>query len=153
MALSEALLALAATAGSGLVSAATTDAWVSIKDGFAQIFGGGDGPQRAVIEGRLEATRTALEHAAPEQAEHVRTREEQTWQVRLTDLVEERPDVAPDLQRLVDVLASYTPGNATGERALAVGGNINNEASSGGVAAGVINGAVSTSNPQTPGRL
>lgn len=152
MALAETLLALAATAGTGLVSAATTDAWESTKAGFARIFSRDDPKRVPIIESRLEATRAAIGNAAPAEVEDVRRQEESLWTMRFTDLIEEYPEAVPTLRSIVDSLPDKGDGIATalGIGSLAVGGNMSNRASTGGVAAGVINGPISTSNPPMP---
>ena len=154
MALSEALLTLAATAGSGLVGAAMTDAWTSTKQRFASLISGDSERKLHVIEGRLDSTRDALAAADSDHLDQVRQQHELMWQVRFEDLLEEQPEVATALEQLLSMIRHEMGGStiSAGDGGLAVGGSLSNTATSGGVAAGVITGSVSTSNPQNPGR-
>ena len=143
------LLALAALAGQTLVAAATTDAWESAKRGFARLLGRGDQEREALAERRLDNTREELQGALESDREQARTRLEAVWQTRLIDLLEEHPDAASDLQVLIDRIQAELPArvvSASGH-GVAAGGNVNINASGGGVAAGTIQGNVSPSNP------
>lgn len=151
--LTEALIALAAAGGTGLVQAAATDAWATAKAGMARLLGRGRPQQVAVIEARLESSRAQLVTLAGHELEQVRQRQAQAWATRLEDLLEEDPDAAGPLRRLLDELAAAgVPGVVSAsDHGVAVGGNLSNTASGGGVAAAVIHGAVSTNrNPPLP---
>jgi hypothetical protein len=152
--LAEALIALASAGGTALAQAATTDAWQAAKAGFARLLGRGGDQQMQVIEGRLESTRTQLQSLSGQELAQVRDAQAAAWTIRLQDLLEESPDAAGTLQQLLDQLAAVgVPGTtAAGDHGVAVGGNLSNTATLGGVAAGVIHGGVATSgNPSRPG--
>jgi len=143
------LLALAALAGDTLVAAATTDVWEAAKRRFARLLGRGDQEREESAKRRLDDTRRQLQDVPEAEREQAQTRLASAWQTRLIDLLEEHPDVAPDLQVLVDQIQAELPArvvSASGH-GVAAGGNVNISASGGGVAAGTIQGNVSPSNP------
>lgn len=146
--LEEALAALAATGGSALVQAATTDAWEKAKSGFARLLGRGDKRRTEVIEGRLENTRAELVPLTGAGLTRAREVMAAEWTTRLRDTLEEDPDAAESLRVLLDELAT---SGVSADHSLITGGDVVNVATSGGVAAGVIHGSVSTSpNPPQP---
>jgi hypothetical protein len=151
--LAEALAALAAAGGTALVEAVTTDAWQKAKAGFARLLGRGDQRQMAVIEGRLESTRTELVPLTGAALAHAREARAAEWTTRLRDALEEDPASAELLRGLLGELAAAGVKVAaeTGSHSMVVGGNVSNVATSGGVAAGVVHGDVSTANPPRPG--
>ncbi|WP_167517382.1 hypothetical protein [Micromonospora orduensis] len=98
--LAETLSALAGAGGTALVGAVATDSWQLAKHGFAQLFGRGDQTRAAAVEGRLERTRSVVE-AVP-QDERVRLEQQAAWTARLEDLLSDHPEVAKELQALVE---------------------------------------------------
>jgi hypothetical protein len=149
--LEEALAALAATGGSALVQAATTDAWEKAKAGFARLLGRSDERRTEVIEGRLESTRAELVPLTGAELTRARDTQAAVWTTRLRDALEEDPDSAELLRSVLDELATSGVSVETGARGMAVGGDVVQVATSGGVTAGVINGSVTTSpNPPQP---
>jgi hypothetical protein len=152
--LEEALVALAAAGGTALVEAAATDAWTKAKERFAQLLGRGDQQRAVVVEGRLERTRAELlplTGAELEQAREVRATE---WATRLRDVLEEHPESAEELREVVEQLRAegVSVTASTGDHSVVVGRDSTTSATSGGVAAQVIHGSVSTSgNPSQPG--
>jgi hypothetical protein len=149
----EAMAALAAAGGTALVEAATTDAWQKAKVGFMQIFGRGDDSQAAATEGRLENTRNQLVHLTGTELERVRGARAAEWTTRLQDALEDNPDSAKTLQRiLAELAATGVPGSVEAKgRSVIVAGDMANVANLGGISAGAIHGDVSTSvNPPQP---
>ena len=63
--MAEALVALAALAGSTVVTAAVTDAWESARKGFARLLGRGDRAKTKLFEERLAETRDQLAALLP----------------------------------------------------------------------------------------
>ncbi|MGH3801534.1 MAG: hypothetical protein ACRDTD_15645 [Pseudonocardiaceae bacterium] len=104
--LTEALAALAASGGTALVAAAATDAWQSARAGFAQLFAHGEKRQE-LVQARLDQTATEVERAA--EPDVVRERLLPDWQVRLSDLLEERPELAADLRELTRRVQAQLP--------------------------------------------
>ncbi len=104
--LTEALAALAASGGTALVAAAATDAWQSTRAGFARLF---TQAQRSgeLIESRLDRTAAEVERAAEPDA--VRELLVPDWQVRLSDLLEEHPELAAELRELTSRVQSQLP--------------------------------------------
>src|SRR5215831_8486703 len=72
MPLAEALVALAALAGSTVVTAAVTDAWEGARKGFARLLGRGDPARTRLAEERLAETRDRLAGAAGADLERTR---------------------------------------------------------------------------------
>jgi hypothetical protein len=147
--LAETLMALAALAGNTVVAAATTDAWEAARRGFAQLLGRGDPGRTKVAEGRLAETRQQLIAAAGQDLEQVRAALVERWAGRLTDLLEEHPDVEADLRALVQQIQAATSDGmiSATDHAVAAGRDVNIGAVSGGVAAGVIHGNVTPPDP------
>lgn len=151
--LTEALIALAAAGGTSLVQAAATDAWAVAKAGVARLLGRGRPERVTVIEARLEDSRTQLASLTGSQLRQGQQVQAQAWATRLQDLLEEDPDAAAGLERLLQELASAgVPGAVTaGDHGVAVGGSMSVTATTGGAAAGVIHGGVNTGgNPSGP---
>jgi hypothetical protein len=140
------LAALAAMAGSALVQAMVTDGWGGIRHKVARLFGRGE-PDPA-IERRLDATRQQLDAASPAGLEAAQAALAAQWQTRFEDLLADHPDAEAELAALVEALKPVTA--AASDHAVAAGRDVNIAAGSGGVAAGVIHGDVSTG-PTRPG--
>ena len=104
--LTEALAALAASGGTALVAAAATDAWQSARAGFAGLLGRA-GWHQELVESRLDRTAAEVERAA--EPDVVRDRLLPDWQVRLSDLLEERPELAADLRELTSRVQAQLP--------------------------------------------
>lgn len=153
--LEESLTALAAACGGAVVQAAGTSLWTGFSNRVARLFGRGDDRTAQAILVRLDRTAAALGQAAADDTERLRTVEESSWRTRFQDLLDdlpegERDEVAAELRELVDS-AGRQGGVTAGNGGLAVGGNVNNRADNGSVAAGVINGGVSLGTPHQPG--
>ncbi|MGH3770263.1 MAG: hypothetical protein ACRDRW_02505 [Pseudonocardiaceae bacterium] len=104
--LTEALAALAASGGTALVAAAATDAWQSARAGFARLLTHGERRQE-LIESRLDQTAITVERAV--ERDVVRERLLPDWQVRLSDLLEERPELAAELRELISQVHAQLP--------------------------------------------
>lgn len=104
--LTEALAALAASGGTALVAAAATDTWQSARAGFARLFAHAQRSQE-LIESRLDRTAVEVERAA--EPDVVRELLVPDWQVRLSDLLEERPELAAELRELTSQVQAQLP--------------------------------------------
>lgn len=152
--MTEALAALAAAGGTAVVEAATTDAWQRAKAGLARLLGRGDERRTEVSLGRLDATRAELVPLTGGELQRAREVRAAEWTTRLRDVLEEDPDSAEDLRRLLDDLAAagVTVSATTGDHSVVAGGDVSNVANTGGVAAAVIHGNVTTAPyPPLPG--
>lgn len=151
--LPEALMALASLTGNTVVAAATTDAWEATKHKFAQLLGRGNPKQEQLAEQRLEETRQQLTRPEGADPEQTRTGLESQWTTRLTDLLEEDPDIEADLRALVEQIRAVLPATTASAagHSVAAGRDMKISASGGGVAAGVIHGNVAPPGPQGPG--
>ncbi|MEU0519915.1 hypothetical protein [Streptosporangium sp. NPDC006007] len=112
--LSEALTALAGAAGTGLVAAMTTDAWIEVKTRFGRLLGRGDSERQARQEARLERGRQELTSAAADQVEQVKAGQEAAWRTRFADLLEEEPERETQLRAVLDFIARRVPAVASG---------------------------------------
>jgi hypothetical protein len=101
MALPETLDSLAAAASNGLVDAAGTDAWETVKARFARLFGHADPRQVGVMEGRMEGTREDLQAVSGAELARVRAGHEAAWRARLTLLLEQHPELTEELRALL----------------------------------------------------
>ena len=149
----EALIALAALPGNTVVAAATTDAWEACRRGFARLLGRGDASKTELAEQRLAETHTQLTTAAGAELERARAAQEAQWVTRLTDLLEEDPGLAAELQSLVEEIQARLPAGvvSAADHSVAAGGDVNISAAGGGVAVGVIHGDVAPQGPAQPG--
>ncbi|MFF5248175.1 hypothetical protein ACFY3V_28145 [Streptosporangium sp. NPDC000095] len=112
--LNEALAALAAAAGTGLVTAMTTDAWTEVKTRFGKLLGRGDAEREARQELRLERSRQELTSAAADQMEQAKAAQEAAWRTRFADLLEEEPEREAQFREVLDFLAEKVPVAASG---------------------------------------
>jgi len=94
------LVELATSGANTLVGAAATTGWNTVRDGFVQLFAKDDAARRKVIEARLDAVPGGDE------------REVGTWTIRLTDLLQEQPQLADELRALI-TLAAQSGGPAS----------------------------------------
>jgi hypothetical protein len=137
--LAEALTALAAAGGTAVVQAAGKDAWTGFRSRAAKWFAHGDTEQERVTLERLDRTAAALEAADPRVLERVRVGQQASWQtlfeISLEGLDGEQQQRAED--ELRDLLDSFTGGQAAavGQDAVAVAGNVDIHAETGGAAA------------------
>lgn len=152
--LEEVLVALATAGGTALVEAAATDAWAKTKERVARLLGRGDEQRAGVVEARLERTRTELMPLTGVELERAREVRAAEWATRLQDVLEEHPESADELRDVLEELraAGINVAADTGSHSVVIGGDSTTIATSGGVAAQVIHGSVSTSpNPPQPG--
>lgn len=105
---------LLAAAASALVGAMATDAWEWAKTSFARLFGGDDPARAEAVERRLEESRVELEGLSGQELVQARSRLEAAWQARLSDLVEEVPDVGTRIETLVKEVAARVPQTTIG---------------------------------------
>ncbi|MFF4444362.1 hypothetical protein [Streptomyces sp. NPDC001502] len=114
--LDEAMVALAASVGSGVVQAAGTDAWLALRNRLARLFGRGDRRQETVQLERLDRTAAELTAAGqdgsgPEgDGNEERARHGAAWRTRTEDLLEqlepdERAAAVTELRALLDEAA------------------------------------------------
>ncbi|MER6001409.1 hypothetical protein ABT120_22780 [Nonomuraea angiospora] len=127
--LSEALAALAAAGGTALVSAMTTDAWTSAKQGFARLLSRGKHDRQEIAEQRLERSRQELVGSTGAELDRIRSEQEAAWRVRLSDLLEDDPAAEAELRVLVATLG--TSASASGPRSISIGNDNTGIASSG----------------------
>ena len=142
--LAETLTALAALAGNTVVTAAATDAWEAARRGFARLLGRGDPQREQLAEQRLDETREQLTGAQGQDLEQACAALAGRWATRLADLLEEDPGAETDLRDLVQQIQLALPAGivSAADHAVAAGRDVNIDATSGGIAAGVIHGNV-----------
>ncbi len=104
--LTEALAALAASGGTALMAAAATDVWQFARAGIARLFTRGERRQEW-IESKLDQTAAEVERAT--EPDVVRERLVPDWQVRLSELLEERPELAAELGELTSQVQAQLP--------------------------------------------
>lgn len=128
--LDEAMVALAASVGSGVVQAAGTDAWQVMRSRLARVFGRGDRQQEAVQLERLDRTAAELTAAGQDADAPVgnepaangseeRVRHGAAWRTRTEDLLEqldpdERAAVAAEFRALLAAAAAAAARPAAG---------------------------------------
>lgn len=105
--LSEALAALAASGGTALVGAMATDAWQVARDGVSRLLGHVGTDRRAALEAQLDANVALVERAhEPDQARQALA---PVWQLQLTQLLEERPELETALRDLTTRVQEALP--------------------------------------------
>lgn len=110
--LTEALAALAAAAGTALVSAMTEDVWHQVKTRCARLLGRDDGQAEQRQAERLEHDRAAV--LAADDRQDVARQVAAAWATRIGDLLDERPDQEPAVRALVAFIAERVPAAAAG---------------------------------------
>ena len=134
--LTEALTALAAAGGMAVVQAAGEDAWAGFRARVAKWFAQGDTEREQVALERLARTAAALEVAGPGEVERVRAGQEASWQTMFELLLEGLDD--EEQQRAADELRDLLADGraaAVGQGAVAVAGDVDIHAKTGGAAA------------------
>lgn len=94
--------ALAEAGVSALLKAAATDAWESVRTGFARPFERRDRRSGELIRGRLDDVAATLEKTECADRDRVNRDLLSAWRTRLSDLLEEYPAAASDLRTLVE---------------------------------------------------
>jgi hypothetical protein len=137
--LAEALTGLAAAGGTAVVQAAGKDAWAGCRGRVARWFARGDSRREQAALERLDRTAAELEAAGPGEVERVRAGQEASWQTSFETLlegldVEEQQRAADELR---DLLADFAGRRAAavGPGAVAVAGDVDIHAETGGAAA------------------
>jgi hypothetical protein len=102
--LAEALIALAASAGSRLVTAMVDDGWAEVKTRVARLLGRGDPAEEERQEGRLERAREEVVAGTGEDLDRVRQHQSAAWSTRFADLLEENPHAEMSLRELDEFL-------------------------------------------------
>ncbi|WP_030273717.1 hypothetical protein [Streptomyces sp. NRRL B-24484] len=152
--LEQALVALAASGGTALVTAAGTDTWNGLRQAVARWFGRGDVQREQAELERLDQTAAALETTETAGAEAARIRQEASWQARIEAALENLagPERDQAAEQLRDLLAQHAPqgGVLAAPGGIAVGGNMEVHAEKGSIAAGVLYGGAHLTNPQMP---
>jgi hypothetical protein len=153
MRLEDGLVSLASLAGRTVVAAAATDAWGTVRRGFARLLGRGDSGRTELAERRLEQTWEDLAGVPAAELEQAQSQLSVTWQTRLLDLLEEHPETAADLRALVEQIQARLPAGVVSAagHGMSAGRDVSITSSGGGVAAGTIHGNVTSGNPTSPG--
>lgn len=110
--LEDALVALASTGGTALVTAMVTDSWEGIKARFARMIGRGNTAQVEAVEAQLEQSRAVLEGFTGQDLERAQAEQEIVWRTRLSDLLERDPGLETELRALITETQAQTVGAA-----------------------------------------
>jgi hypothetical protein len=143
---------LAVQAANTLVGAASTDAWVVVRDRLARLFGHGR-PDSAIVR-RLDLTREQLVAAPALELESTRSVLEGQWLTRLSDFLTDNPQAAADLNALVEDVQGLLPDNSFSASgySLGAGRDISVRSDSGGISIGVLHGNFGVPDPSVPDR-
>jgi hypothetical protein len=114
--MSDSVAWLAAAGGTALVSAAATDAWQTARSGFAKLLGRGDSSRELSVATRLDALAAELAQQPAHEQEQVRQTLIIGWTARLHDFLEDTPEVAEELRRLVDRVRTALPEDHSAAR-------------------------------------
>ncbi|MEV0962384.1 hypothetical protein AB0J25_07190 [Streptomyces sp. NPDC049910] len=107
----DAMIALAAAAGTALAAAMATDAWETARDRTVRLFRYRQEDQRA-IEARLDRNVDQCRNAVD--PERVRQAIVATWQLELEDLLAAHPVAADEVEELVSQVRAALPGTQQG---------------------------------------
>jgi hypothetical protein len=111
------IAALLVTGATSLVKAAATKTgnglWDLVRPKIAKLFGRGDATQEATALRRLDATAVALEQTTDDDRDQVRDLQQNAWQTRLADFLEEHPDAKAELKALLEELNKRLPATQT----------------------------------------
>lgn len=91
-------MALSASAGGALVSAAATDAWATARDGALKLFGRGGVNRQKLVGEWLDQDAAAVAAAEPSDRAALRLELLPVWRTRLADLLAEYPEAADELR-------------------------------------------------------
>jgi hypothetical protein len=151
--LAETLMALAQLAGLTVVAAAVTDGWETARRGTARLFNRGDAKKEELAVQRLEETREQLAGLEGSELEQASATLAAQWTTRLADLLEENPEVEPELRALVDEIRAALPERAVSaiDHSIAAGRDVKISADRGAFAAGIVHGNVTPPGPTGPG--
>jgi len=108
----EALVVLASTGGTALVTAMVTDGWEGVRARFARLLGRGDQKQAEAAVAQLEQSRGALAGLSGPDLERARAEQEIVWRTRLGDLLERDPGAEKELRALVAEVGALAGGSA-----------------------------------------
>lgn len=149
----EVLIALAQWGGQVVAAAAVTDVWHSTRDKFARLFGRGDAKRTEAAERWLTETQEQLTSAVGGELESARAHQQQRWQDRFADLLDQDPDVEAELRALLEEIQVQLPAGAVsaGDHAVAAGRDVNVRADHGSVSAAILHGNVTPQGPTDPG--
>jgi hypothetical protein len=103
------ILQLGSSGAAALVGAAATDAWTTARSAFVRLLGRGNKTSESLAERRLDALAAEVEQAEGAEREAVRKRLLAVWQTRLSDLLEEDPDLATTMKSVRDDLQARLP--------------------------------------------
>jgi hypothetical protein len=153
--LPETLTALAAAGGTAAAQAAGTDAWREFRERVARWFARGDSHREQAALRQLDRTAAALDAAAPNDSDRVRSIEAASWTVRFQDLLHEldEPELSAAAGQLRTLMDEYSSGArvvSAADSGVSVGGNMTITAQEGSVAIGSIKGNVNMGGPSTP---
>ena len=153
--LEQALVALAASGGTAVATAAGTDAWTGFRQALARWFGRGSERRETAVLERLDQTGAELASAEPDQRDSIVRAHRAIWSTRIQDLLEdldeqERAEAAAGLRGLLAALPAATGAVSADRGGLAVGGDLRVQAAGGSVAAAVIRGDVTLGRPSPP---
>ena len=135
------MVALASSAASALVGAMAKDGWQALRSQVARLLGRGDRPAEQLALETLDEDAAGL---TPDTERDVTA----AWTARLRDLLRVHPEAAEELRALLAAPGRNVAASGSG---VAAGRDVHIQAAYGGVAAGTINGSVSTGNPSQPG--
>ncbi|WP_327321998.1 hypothetical protein OG735_05460 [Streptomyces sp. NBC_01210] len=107
----ELLIPLASSGAAALVAAAATDAWQTARTGFLRLLGQGDPRRERLAASRLDEAAARIEGAADGGSGRIREELFPVWRTRLTDLMQEHPEVVDQLRALTHELRATLPAD------------------------------------------
>ena len=144
------IIALATTGAAALVSAVATDAWTVARSGIARLFGRGSADRDKAAEAWMDRTAVALTQAGTSEREEVFRTQVAVWAARLSDLLEEYPELRQDVERLTGEVRAQLPA-ARQQRVQAIATGAVTQISGGGANVantGVVMGDIHVESPR-----
>ena len=108
----EALAALAAAGGTALVNAMVADGWRGVRQRFVRLFGRGNDKEAEAAAARLEKSHVMLAGLSGADLERAQAEQAVVWGTRLSDLLEDHPEVEGELRSLISEVQAQVVGSA-----------------------------------------
>ena len=108
----EVLAVLAAAGGTALVNAMVADGWEGVRKRFARLLGRGNDKEAEATATRLDKSHATLTGLSGTDLEKAKAEQAVVWQTRLSDLLEDHPEVEGELRSLVAEVQAQVIGSA-----------------------------------------
>jgi hypothetical protein len=102
---------LAESGAAALLGVAGTPAWAEVSHEYAQVLGRGDNRLLRLITLRLEELAMRIDEASETERESLRRELQTSWATRLSDVLQEQPEIAQELEDLTTRTLARLPAD------------------------------------------